>query len=136
MAFFNWDVKYELGIKEIDEQHQKWIDIMNRFYDAFMNKSHADILEEILNELDDYTVYHFGVEEKYFSKFNYKETEEHNAKHKEFVDKIKEFKQVYKNNPGSLTYKMMNFLRLWFQEHILGTDKKYVAFFKENNLLD
>lgn len=135
MSFFNWDTKYELGIKEIDEQHKKWIDIMNQFYDAFMAKSHGDIIEDILDKLDDYTIYHFGVEEKYFSKYHYKETEAHIAKHKEFINKIKEFKEEYKKNPESLTYKMMNFLRLWFQEHILGTDKKYVSFFQENNLL-
>lgn len=33
MASFNWDTYFETGLKTVDEQHQKLVEIINEFGD-------------------------------------------------------------------------------------------------------
>jgi len=133
-GFFNWKQSLSVNIKEIDDQHKKLIELINRLYDAFMKKDHEDVIGEILNELKDYTNYHFSAEEKYFVIYGYSGMHDHIAGHLEFVKKINEFEKDLKSNSSALTYKMMNFLREWLQKHIMVEDMKYVKTFQKAGL--
>jgi hemerythrin len=33
MSFMDWSIDYEIGIPEMDSQHKKWLELLNRFYD-------------------------------------------------------------------------------------------------------
>ena len=132
--FFPWKPEYSVKIQEIDEQHKKIIDMLNRLYTAFMNKEHDQQIGKIIEELEEYTVYHFGTEEKYFYRYGFPETKEHMLKHINFTDKIKTFKEDYKQNNSSLTFQVVNFLKDWLNHHILIEDQKYVELFTKNGL--
>ena len=34
LSLLKWEAKYVMGVAEIDNQHKKWRDILNRFYDG------------------------------------------------------------------------------------------------------
>ena len=133
-TFFKWDDSLSVQIPEIDNQHQKLIEIINSLYDAFMNQALSERVNEIIKDLTDYAGYHFTTEEKYFDRFNYEKTQEHKKEHKDFVNKLEDFKAKADRNPKALTYEMMTFLRNWLQDHIKGTDRQYVECFKSNGL--
>lgn len=133
-VFILWSEKYNTGINIIDEQHKKLIAILNSLYESFVDRTTNEKIKEIVKEMADYTEYHFGVEEKYFKEFNYEDMEEHLAQHRYFVDQVKEFQRDMESGKVSVTFKLMNFLRSWLIEHINGTDRKYIALFKENGL--
>jgi hemerythrin-like metal-binding protein len=132
--FFEWGPQYSLGIKEIDEQHKQLVEIINELYHAFMKKELDDKLGQILDQLKDYTVYHFGTEEKYFNRYGYENKKQHVAQHKKYIAEIDKMVATYKEKPSAITYKLMNFLRSWLIEHIQGTDARYVKFFKQNGI--
>ena len=131
--FLKWSDDYSIGLQEIDNQHKKLLDIINKLYTAFINRDEDMVMENILVQMTDYTKYHFGTEEKYFKQFGYKNTSDHLEQHKIYIAKLSAFQNDFKNNQ-KITYSVMNFLRNWLVNHIQGIDRNYVALFKENGV--
>lgn len=133
-VFVLWNEKYNTGIKEIDDQHKILVDILNKLYESFVDRTTNEQMKVVIKEMADYTVYHFGVEEKYFKDFNYKGADEHVAEHETFVRKVIVFQEDLDQGKVSVTFQLMNFLRTWLIQHINGTDRKYISLFKEKGL--
>lgn len=123
-----WELMYSVNVKEIDDQHKKIFDIINKLFDS--QKKEKINYSEIIKELEDYSAYHFKTEEFYFDKFNYDRKEEHKLMHQAYIGKINEFK---KNMPDGESLK--NFLKSWWLNHIQGADQKYSDFFNSNGLI-
>ncbi|NOZ47817.1 MAG: hemerythrin family protein [Chlorobi bacterium] len=130
-SLITWTEEYELGYNTIDEQHKKLVEIINNLYNAFVEAHAMDVISEILNEMLDYTAYHFKTEEDFFVKNNYPEMENHNKEHRLFVEKTKGFINKYSTQDANLTYDVMNFLRGWLLAHIQGSDREYSRYFKK-----
>ena len=88
MACIKWTDSYNFGIREIDSQHIKLADIMNRLCEAMDNGKEGYVINQILDELADYALEHFDTEEKYFLEFKYEGAEEHKSQHEIFRKKI------------------------------------------------
>lgn len=131
--FMKWGAKFELGIPSIDKQHKNLVNMLNKLFHA-MQKEDNSAIGNILNELAEYTVYHFQTEEKYFDQYNYPETEEHKKIHAHLVEKVLEFKQKFESGEELLSHELMNFLKDWLTNHICFTDKKYAPFLKEKGV--
>lgn len=129
-----WTKNLEIDIQEIDNQHQKLVKILNELYAAYSEKKHKDVIRKTIEELVDYTHYHFKTEEDYFKKFNYEGAEAHIKEHEEFINTINEFVLKFSKYDGILTLKVLMFLKDWVKNHIQGTDRKYIECFKSNNL--
>ena len=84
-----------------------------------------EVLSKILSELVDYTLYHFSTEEKFFDKYEYPETEAHKIQHKDLVQQVAAVQKKYEAGERVLTIDVMNFLRDWLNDHILGSDVKF-----------
>lgn len=134
MSLILWDESLGVNVKEIDTQHQKLIDLINELHDAMKGGKGKEVLQEILNGLADYTVYHFNTEEKYFAEFHYDKSVEHKGQHKEFVEKVVEFKKKFEADEVGLTIEIMHFLKDWTVEHIKGSDKEFTKCFNEHGL--
>ena len=134
MAFMDWTDDLSVGIKEIDSQHQRLIQIINTLYDAMKAGKGQEVLGKTLDELVNYTVYHFQVEENYFQKFNYPEKDAHKIQHQKFVEKIEQSHTEFQNGSISVATSLLPFLSKWLFSHIRGTDKKYTNFFHEHGL--
>ncbi len=130
----NWSDAYSIGHDEVDKQHQVLVELINKLYDAFLSAKAYDMVSEILDEMIDYTQYHFGFEHEIFEIYSYPEYEEHKTVHESFVMKTIEFKQKIAAGEKTVTYDIMIFLRDWLIEHIQGEDTKYVAYFKEQEI--
>lgn len=128
------DERYSVGVEEIDKQHQKLIDLINTLYNAFREGKARDTLQPIIEEMANYTKYHFDTEERYFKLFNYEQSAEHIKEHRDFEKKVEAFQNDLKKNKASVTYDVMNFLRSWLSEHIQGSDKQYTTTFRANGL--
>jgi hemerythrin-like metal-binding protein len=122
-----WSEGYSVGIKDIDMQHMKLIDLINKLYNLFLNKNYDD-LKNIMKELKDYTLYHFSTEERLFREKKYSNELEHIAKHEELVNQLNTLINEFINSPSVLTMKTMTFLQKWLTNHIMKEDKKYVGY--------
>ena len=134
MALLTWDDSYSVGVAEIDKQHKRLFDLINDLFDAMKVGKAKDVIEKVIKELANYTVYHFGYEEKYFDQFGYSETAAHKKEHKDFVDTVSKFQSEFASGNALLSMEVMSFLKKWLQGHIKGTDQHYTEFFHEHGM--
>lgn len=128
--FISWNDNLSVKVREFDQHHKKLLKLISALYERMEEGSGNDILAETLSELIDYTVYHFGAEEKNFKAYNYPEAEAHIEQHNTLVNKARELYSGIVNNEGVLSIEVLDFLQDWVVNHINKTDKKYTDFFK------
>jgi len=125
---FPWNNNFETGIAMIDEQHQKLVYLINKVANHFTQFSEANVIHQVLNELSDYTLYHFQSEEKIWDEFLPEATEtlQHQQTHQDFIDKIMSFREKDLLSDEKTTHELLAFLTHWLSFHILDTDR-YMA---------
>lgn len=131
-----WEDKYKTGYKRIDDQHLELIEIINDLYDCMDNKDSEDekLKEEfkkVLKRTVDYVAYHFSYEEKIMHAIKYDKIIGHSSYHREFVQTIYDYVQSYENGTLDAINDLVQYLKDWFLNHILVTDKKFIKEVKE-----
>lgn len=134
MGFLNWDDSLSVGVRSLDQQHQKLIDMINQLHDAMKERKAKEQLSSIIKGLVDYTTRHFADEERYFDKFNYPDAAAHKQDHQKFVKEVQDFKTKFEKENLALSIQIMNFLKDWLVKHIKGADQKYKKCFADNGL--
>jgi len=129
--FIEWNEDYNLGFKEIDQQHKKLVDIINVLYDSYIKGERDTVLDQVISDLKDYGFIHFKEEETHFNQCNYEDTENHIAEHHHFLKKIQEFHRRHLSNDDRLMEELFTFLKDWLTNHIMVSDRKYVETFKK-----
>ena len=134
MSLITWDDKFSVDIGEVDQQHQRLVDIINELHDAMKAGQGKNVLGKILLELIQYTGSHFAAEEKYFIEFKYPDAEAHKKEHVYFVQKVLDFKEEFEQGRMTVSIELLYFLRDWLMKHIKVSDKKYAPLFQEKGL--
>jgi hemerythrin len=122
-----WKEEYVIGVELIDEQHKKLIEIANKVYELLKNDfltDKYDRIVEVIEELANYTVFHFNSEEEYMLSIGYKKFLSHKVEHDEFIDKINSFdlSKIDESQEKHLI-DILNFIITWIDEHIIQKDK-------------
>jgi hemerythrin len=126
MSFIDWDEKYSVNIAEIDKQHKHFMSIINELHDALMIDQHPkQVIERIVNELVDYTDYHFKTEEKLFEQHNYPGKDVHKQQHDDLRAQAYKLRDDFAANRVEIDLSVLSFLTEWLVEHILGSDMEY-----------
>ncbi len=131
-----WRPEYETGFKPVDEQHKHLFDIINRLHNAMSEGHGNDVLKETLDELIQYTVEHFSMEEKLMREYEYPGYEEHKGVHDQLTKQVKDIAQKFENGERFVTVELSHFLTKWLIHHIKGQDQKMIRFFRENHVFD
>ena len=134
MLLITWSDSFSVKVAEIDTQHKKLVEMINKLYDAMKVGKSKDVMGEILISLISYTVTHFKTEEMYFDLYNFSEKEAHKAEHIKFVETVTKFKTDFDSGKATISLEVMNFLKDWLTKHINGSDKKYAKCFNDNGL--
>lgn len=129
-----WKKEYSVGVDIIDEQHKQFVNIINKLAKAIDEMRPKEVLDQVFGDLERYTIYHFGTEEKYFVEFGYKDTEEHVAAHKIFTERLTELKGRYWRNDFRMSLELLEMMFDWLIKHIQDMDKRYVECFHKNGL--
>ena len=133
-VIFFWSEKFFTGVTEIDYQHFKIVNYVNSLYQLYLkNKKHPE-LGKTLKELANFTIGHFGYEEKLFAKFNYPDVKQHKKEHENLLGNITKFLNAYEKHDAEIDDSLINFLTDWLNHHILEVDMKYAPFFKANGV--
>lgn len=125
MGILTWSDQLLVGIDSVDSQHQQLVKLINRLDEvAALGEDHHTLIETV-NELVDYTVYHFRHEEELMQKsgFNPEMFVKHCLQHQEFVDKMLRVQTEAKLDATLLSKDLLDFLVDWLCHHILKTDK-------------
>ncbi|MDK2800925.1 MAG: hemerythrin [Clostridiales bacterium] len=135
---FKWKDAFSCNIREIDEQHQKLFKLGSDLNHLISLKDEFDRYDEIvgiLNELKEYTSYHFNFEEQLMEKYNFKELDEHKRAHEAFINKLNEiYSKDIDANQSKVTMDIVIFIADWIEQHILKTDQRYKTFLNEKGI--
>ena len=129
-----WEEKYSVGVKLIDDQHKKMFATINELIAILNTKPTNDQVSEIIKSLIEYKKYHFATEEKYFAEFGYEGAEEHKEKHALFSARLEEMTARNGEDSVSLAFELVDFLEDWLIDHLMVIDRKYIPCFKEHGL--
>ncbi len=88
MAFFEWKDEYSIGIQQIDNQHKKILAFIEEIFESIRDSREDLIINEILDDLLEYSKYHFGLEMKLFEEYSYRKIDEHIKAHEHFINEI------------------------------------------------
>ncbi len=134
MPLLLWGPMLEVGVKEIDTQHKKLVELANELSDAVMAGKGKDVLGKTLAALVSYTVSHFGTEERLMDQHKYPAMADHKQQHKDLVKTVSDFKAKFDKGDANLSSEIMNFLRDWLTKHIMNTDKALARDLKQKGV--
>ncbi len=130
-----WDESIMIGIPAVDRQHKRLIDLINQLYREMKKGSRNNsVASKVMDELIDYTKVHFSDEEKLQEKADYPDRDKHHDIHEDLVNQVLLWKNRVDSGKSMIVTDLMDFLKGWLVNHILGTDKKYVPYLKEKNV--
>jgi hemerythrin-like metal-binding protein len=125
---FHWDEFFRVNIGVIDMQHQKLVSMVNELHQAMVTGSGKDKLGAILSNLIKYTRDHFATEERLMQSHAYPDFLPHKSEHEHLCGMVVDFQRRFLSNEVGLTIEVMDFLKDWLRNHILGSDKRYSPF--------
>lgn len=129
---FEWTDNLSIGIPEIDKDHQVLLSLLNRCIDMVNENEKIEELDIILNELVEYTQYHFKREEKIMDACGYPHQQNHKKGHQLLISELNQYRIKYEQ--GELTVDLLlGFLTGWLKDHIMGgLDKDIGAYYNKN----
>ena len=123
---FVWTDRYSVQVDVLDDHHKKLFDLMNRLHVALLERRGKEVIGEVLNELLEYTVYHFGEEETLMEKAGCPGLNAQKSAHEEFISTLREYKEKHEKGFGAfITTSVMVTLNDWLVSHIGRMDKLY-----------
>jgi methyl-accepting chemotaxis protein len=123
--FMEWSPALSVGHAEMDRQHQVLFGIANRLNDAVKIGHGRDITGKLLDELVDYTMNHFGFEERLMEKHAYSGRSRHVDNHRKLTDDVMQYKREFEGGTGTVSIELLGFVREWLINHILKVDRDF-----------
>jgi hemerythrin-like metal-binding protein len=126
--YLSWQDSYSVGIESIDNDHKKLIHLINNLQTAIDYKTDKLFEKQTLDEVIDYTRYHFKREEELMENHGYAEIVPHKAQHEKMIEQVGAFTQAYEKDDSGAIESLLDYLKSWLIKHINGTDQEYSEF--------
>lgn len=135
MPLFEWSDKHSVGVTTMDRHHQKLFELLNKLHDAMSQGQAMSLVADIIQELLDYTKYHFGEEERLMEQVGYSGLPEQKNAHKKFIASIEDYKkQADEGLAAFLSSGISSMLTDWLKTHIGVMDKKYQSVMNSHDI--
>ena len=130
MLFMPWTEQLEVGVDKIDEQHRWLVNTTNTLHALLRSgEAPAEKVGAILEQLMDYSMNHFIVEEEILQRLGHPESEAHKAQHNLFCEQVMDL--LTRHDLGeTVGLDALNLLKNWLTNHIVKVDKHYVEHFR------
>ncbi|MBL3526258.1 MAG: hemerythrin family protein [gamma proteobacterium endosymbiont of Lamellibrachia anaximandri] len=122
-----WKDSYSVGIAQLDDDHKKLIELLNKFQTAYEYHTGEEFERKALEELVDYTKYHFDHEENLLQENNYPDFAAHKDQHVAMIAEVERFVEDYQVRGHEALEGVAQYLQGWLINHINGTDKQYTS---------
>ncbi len=123
-----WKDSYSVGIESFDNDHKKLIMLINNLQTAKDFKTDPQFVKQTLDEVINYTLYHFEREETIMEENSYPDLLPHKAKHQELIYKVNEYVKNHNKGEDDALEALLKHLKTWLVGHINGTDQEYSEF--------
>ena len=131
---FDWKKDYSVNIDIIDEQHKKFLDIMNLLIDTINENDCSQRVADIFFSLAYYAEHYFINEEIMFKNYQYPNLTQHKEVHNKFIMRIIQFQKEFEQDKENVCEELLQYLEDWFKEHILDYDKQASDFLLEHGM--
>jgi hemerythrin len=128
--FVEWNDKYSVGIRPIDDQHRELIRLTNELYQGCLagDDTARDFFFTAIRGAMDYVKHHFSAEEKILENIRYPHLGEHRKQHEDFVRKMVTDVQSFQEGRKFIPNIFVRFLKDWILSHIAIDDAQYAAY--------
>lgn len=126
VEIFPWNDKFSIGIEQLDEQHHRLIDLLNRLAGHMSRRASDDLLQSAFDDLTAYALFHFESEEAVWHSVLSGDTWEtaHQQSHQKFVLEVLRIKALEGTQTRQAVQdSLLSFLMHWLVFHILESDK-------------
>ena len=120
----SWDDSLDVDIEEINEDHQKLVNLFNMLSHAVEKGDSIDYVDAILEELITCTIWHFRHEERLMLRYHYDGMELHKAEHNDLIEGVRAMQQMLRDENRLPTSEDFDYLAEWLTRHILGQDMR------------
>lgn len=121
-----WNKSYNTGMEQLDKQHNFLANRINELRELKSYNEEDSNLYPILLLFVSYAQFHFDYEKTYLNKINYFEIETYSAEHKNFVDTIDNFNNLYIHGLTEINETLLNYLNEWTLNHILSKETSFI----------
>ncbi len=132
-----WDESLVTGIDEIDQQHKKFIVLLNDFYQSLQNNDEIDRQLFYIDKFLLHSALHFITEERLMTESHYPDYEIHRLFHDTFDYEVEQLRIVLQCSNKTLIH-FLNIVE-WLTLHIIHTDmifaKYYLDYISNHNAL-
>jgi len=123
-----WTETMQIGIDAIDKDHKHLISLLNRLSHGLLEDVDTD---HTIQELIEYTRYHFRREEMIMDLGGYPGRDEHRLQHRALSADMAALAKRWSNGRDQATFtELKSFLRNWLFEHIMKTDAEIRTYAK------
>ena len=124
MEYLHWVPELDTGIAEIDTQHRRIVDYINKLRD--LRESHdRQGLSDVIAEMVDYTMSHFAFEEALIENAGYMFSGPHKKVHELFTRKVAEIQTRFEAGED-VAVELHGMLSRWLFNHIRNEDHGYI----------
>lgn len=126
----DWDERYSVGVKVIDDQHKQLVVMANELYAGCLHGDEAakEYFAKTIHQAVDYVKVHFATEELLMHKISYPRHHIHKKEHEDFVQKILTEVGAFSRGEKFVPNHFARYLRDWVLEHIAISDRLYGDF--------
>jgi hemerythrin-like metal-binding protein len=125
---FKWNSDLNTGVENIDAEHNKLFSMFEIFGDACSEGWGASVVASILDDVLEYTIFHFDGEEKQLAQRNYALLAQHQEIHQDLKDRVAAYRKSVvecdhdRDALESLGMSVGGFLQDWLIQHIMEKD--------------
>jgi len=136
MDFLVWNEALSVGVPEIDADHRRIIDLVNKLHEGLTGLDPGAVVSDSLAALVDYTEYHFSREERAMEHCTYPARQEHMVSHRRFEEDLRCFQDDYNRafpegeGAKEVGERLLAYLKAWLVGHIIHADgalRPYIA---------
>jgi len=125
MPLLRWNPEFSIKNEELDQHHQRLFYLLNSAYDSVMESAETHRINTIIEELSDYTNYHFCSEEEHMRQTHFHAIDDHIAQHREFAHTIEMLRSRSHDNDLDVARDLIIVLGEWLLGHVLKDDMGY-----------
>jgi len=130
-----WSEKFSVGVRELDQQHQQLIKMLNRLISTQGTAGvHSETIAGICMEMKRYAQTHFKTEERLMEAYGFPGLEDQKSEHRAFQKKNAEFSADAELGTDQVSRALLKYLADWLVHHILENDMAYRPFFKDKGV--
>jgi hemerythrin-like metal-binding protein len=134
MALLQWNEKFSVGVKSIDEQHKVLIETLNELHHAIMKSEPRSSTRSLAASLLAYARNHYVAEEQMLANTDYPELKQHQALHRELLQMLQGYLASFERGDAAINVDFLYVLRGWLTNHIQNVDGGYRAWLAGHGL--